>query len=96
MKIRFKPLLAAILLVLTPRLPAASFDELLPAKGTEGRLMAMGVTDRIKEITDKMTEAIRKNQEWFIEATKKAPPGAPMPYDGPARPKSMGRTLIGT
>jgi hypothetical protein len=60
---------------------AAPFDELLPKSGTQGRVMTVAVPERLKELTAQMMESLKKNQEWFLKASKEAPVGAPIPYD---------------
>lgn len=71
--------MAACTFFLGTRMFAAPFDELLPQKGTEGHLMTVSTPDRLKELTAKMLNSIRKNQEWFINVSKQA--NGPLSYD---------------
>jgi hypothetical protein len=73
--------LAACSLLSAASTLAAPFDELLPGKGTEGHVMTLTFSERMKELSVKMAAAYLKNKEWFIAAGKQGREGQPMPYD---------------
>lgn len=73
--------LAACTLLSAAGAIAAPFDQLLPEKGTEGHVMTLTYSERMKELSLKMALAYQKNKDWFIAVGKQRAAGEPMPYD---------------